>query len=74
MPSYIFGQEFFCNVVYIHFANTAIIKERLPVIIENLRKLEVKEVVCMHDECYGSFTSLAPAYGIEVPFKTYPLF
>jgi len=69
MPSYIFGQEFFCNVVYIHFANTAIIKERLPVIIENLRKLEVKEVVCMHDECYGSFTSLAPAYGIEVPFK-----
>jgi Fe-S oxidoreductase len=69
MPSYIFGQEFFCNVVYIHFANTAIIKERLPVIIENFRKLEVKEVVCMHDECYGSFISLAPAYGIEVPFR-----
>ena len=23
----------------------------------------------MHDECFGSFSSLAPAYGIEVPFK-----
>ena len=69
MPSYIFGQEFFCNVVYIHFSNTAIIKERLPVVMDNFRKLGVEEVVCIHDECYGSFTSLAPAYGIEVPFK-----
>ncbi|MBW2039965.1 MAG: (Fe-S)-binding protein [Deltaproteobacteria bacterium] len=69
MPSYVFGQEFFCNVVYIHFANTSIIKERLPLVIDNFRKLGVQEVVCLHDECYGSFTSLAPAYGIEVPFK-----
>ena len=69
MPSFIFGQEFFCNVVYIHFANTSIIKERLPMVMDNFRKLGVKEVVCMHDECYGSFASLAPAYGIEVPFK-----
>ena len=69
MPSYIFGQEFFCNVVYIHFSNTSIIKKRLPVVMENFRNLGVKEVVCMHDECYGSFASLAPAYGIEVPFR-----
>jgi Fe-S oxidoreductase len=69
MPSYVFGQEFFCNVVYIHFANTSIIKERLPLVIDNFRKLGVQEVICMHDECYGSFASLAPAYGIEVPFK-----
>lgn len=69
MPSYVFGQEFFCNVVYIHFANTSIIKERLPLVMDNFRKLGAKEVVCMHDECYGSFASLAPAYGIDVPFK-----
>jgi hypothetical protein len=69
LPSYVFGQEFFCNVVYIHFANTSIIKERLPQVLENFRKLAVKEVVCLHDECYGAFTSLAPAYGMEVPFK-----
>jgi Fe-S oxidoreductase len=70
MPSYVFGQEFFCNVVYIHFANTSIIKERLPMVIDNFKKLGVQEVVCVHDECYGSFASLAPAYGIEVPFKS----
>lgn len=69
MPSYVFGQEFFCNVVYIHFATTSIIKERLPMVIDNFRKLGVQEVVCIHDECYGSFAHLAPAYGIEVPFR-----
>jgi hypothetical protein len=69
MPSFLFGQEFFCNVVYIHFANTAIIKERLPMVVENFKKLGVKEVVFLHDECYGSFTHLSPAYGIDVPFK-----
>jgi len=69
MPSYVFGQEFFCNVVYIHFATTSIIKERLPFVIDNFRKLGVEDVVCMHDECYGAFASMAPAYGMEVPFK-----
>jgi Fe-S oxidoreductase len=70
MPSFIFGQEFFCNVVYIHFANTSIIKERLPMIVDNFKKLDVKEVVFIHDECYGAFAHLAPAYGIEIPFKS----
>jgi Fe-S oxidoreductase len=69
MPSYIFGQEFFCNVVYIHFADTAVIKERLPQVVDNFKKLGVKEVVFLHDECYGAFAHLAPAYGIDVPFK-----
>lgn len=69
MPSYVFGQEFFCNVVYIHFGTTSIIKKRLPMVIDNFRKFGIQEVVCMHDECYGSFAHLAPAYGIEVPFR-----
>jgi Fe-S oxidoreductase len=69
MPSYVFGQEFFCNVVYIHFATTSIIKERLPAAIDEFRKLGIKEVVCVHDECYAAFTSLAPAYGMDVPFR-----
>ena len=69
MPSYVFGQEFFCNVVYLHFANTSVIKDRLPAVIEQFRELGVREVVCMHDECYAAFTSLAPAYGIRIPFK-----
>jgi len=69
MPAFIFGQEFFCNVVYIHFADTSLVKDRLPAAIESISRVGAKEVVCLHDECYGAFTSLAPAYGMEVPFQ-----
>jgi Fe-S oxidoreductase len=47
----------------------SVVKERLPLVIENFQKLGVKEVICLHDECYGTFTSIAPAYGMEVPFE-----
>ena len=67
--SSIFGQEFFCNAMYLHFARMSVIKDRLPKIIENIAKQGIKELICLHDECYGTFTSLAPAYGIEIPFK-----
>ena len=67
--SYILGPEFFCEVVYLHFAKPSTIKNRLPKVIENIKQLGVKQLICMHDECYGSFTSLAPAYGMEVPFE-----
>ena len=68
-PAIVFGAEFMCPAVHTHFARMSVIKERLPVVIENFVKLGVQEVVCLHDECYGTFTSIAPAYGIAVPFK-----
>jgi Fe-S oxidoreductase len=64
-----FGAEFMCPAVHTHFAKMSVIKERLPVVIDNFRRLGVKEVICLHDECYGTFTSIASAYGMEVPFK-----
>lgn len=67
--SYILGNEFFCQVVHLHFANTTTIKEQLPKVIQNIKQLGIKELICLHDECYGSYVSLAPAYGMEVPFK-----
>ncbi len=67
--SVIFGQEFFCNAVYLHYAKTSLIKERLLKTLENIKKQGIKELICLHDECYATYTSLAPAYGIEVPFK-----
>jgi ferredoxin len=68
-PSNFMGQEFFCNVVYLHFAKASVVKKRLPKVIENIAELGAKEIIMLHDECYSSFTSLASAYGIEVPFK-----
>ncbi len=67
--SVVFGQEFFCNAVYLHFAKSSLISERLPKVIENIKKQGIKELICLHDECYATYASLAPAYGIEVPFK-----
>jgi len=67
--SVIFGQEFFCNAVYLHYAKTSVIKDRLPGIVENIKNQGIKELICLHDECYGTFTSLAPAYGMDTPFK-----
>ena len=68
------GSDVFCNLMFLHFARNSTIKDRLPLMIENIMKkfLEpagIKELICYHDECYGTYTSWAPAFGIDVPFK-----
>jgi Fe-S oxidoreductase len=68
------GNDLFCNLMYLHFAKSSVIRERLPLVIENiwnyrLNNNKISEMVCFHDECFGTYTSFAPAYGIEVPFK-----
>jgi len=73
-PSSFLGKDYFCNLMYLHFGKSSIIKERLPKIIENiwahkLDKSESKELVCYHDECYATYASWAPAFDFEVPFK-----
>ncbi len=77
--SLIGGSDIFCNLMFLHFARNSTIRQRLPQMIENIMKnyLEpsgVGELVCYHDECYGTYTSWAPAYGIEVPFRPVHLF
>lgn len=64
-----FGAEFMCPAVHTHFARMSVVKERLPMVLENFKKLGVSEVICLHDECYGTYTSIASAYGMEVPFQ-----
>ncbi len=73
------GTDIFCNIMWLHFAKNSVIRERLPGVIENIVKnyLEpsgANELVCFHDECYGTFTKVAPAFGIEVPFVPVHLF
>jgi Fe-S oxidoreductase len=77
--STIAGSDLFCNVMWLHFAKNSIIRQRLPRIIDNimscyLRESGVDELICFHDECYGTYTRIAPAFGIEVPFKPVHLF
>lgn len=68
------GSDIFCNLMFLHFARNSVIRERLPVTIDNIMRFHlepsgVTELVCYHDECYGAYTSWAPAFGIEVPFR-----
>lgn len=77
--SVIVGTDIFCNIMWLHFAKNSVIRKRVPQMIENimacyLRDSGVSEMICFHDECYGTYTSVADAYGIEVPFKPVHLF
>jgi Fe-S oxidoreductase len=77
--SVIVGSDIFCNVMWLHFGKNSVIRERLPRMIDNiwnfyLKNSGVDELVCYHDECYGTYTQLAPAFGIDVPFKPVHLF
>jgi Fe-S oxidoreductase len=77
--STISGRDIFCNVMWLHFAKNSVIRERLPQVIDNimdcyLERSGVDELVCFHDECYATYTHLAPAFGIQVPFKPVHLF
>lgn len=66
--------HYFCNLMYLHFARISLINERLPGIIDTIAAHKPTEVVHFHDECYGTYTSYAAAFGIPVPFKSVHLF
>jgi Fe-S oxidoreductase len=72
--STIVGTDIFCNIMWLHFAKNSTIRERVPEMIDNIMSFyladaDTDELVCFHDECYGTYTSVADAYGISVPFK-----
>jgi Fe-S oxidoreductase len=77
--SVIMGSDIFCNLMFLHFARNSVIKERLPVMMENIMSYHLnpggaQEFICYHDECYGTYTSWAPAFGMKVPFTPIHLF
>ncbi|MFO7963371.1 MAG: heterodisulfide reductase-related iron-sulfur binding cluster [Desulfobacterales bacterium] len=77
--SVISGSDIFCNIMWLHFGTGTTIKERLPKAAWNIQHyyLEdsgIQEVIHFHDECYGAYTHLAPAMGIDIPFKSIHLF
>ena len=73
---YVSGLSYFCNLLYHHYAKDSVIKERAPIILENIKKQGIKEMICFHDECYGFYTSYCKRNHIELPegFKPIHLF
>ena len=48
------GTDVFCNLMYLHFGNVSVIKERVPLSIDNIMKYYLKpnkidEFICFHD-------------------------
>ncbi|MEW6079726.1 MAG: (Fe-S)-binding protein [Thermodesulfobacteriota bacterium] len=77
--SVISGNDVFCNIMWLHFAKNSVIRERVPRVIDNIMSFYMKDsgvtdMVCFHDECYGTYTTLARAFGITVPFRPIHLF
>jgi Fe-S oxidoreductase len=77
--STIVGTDIFCNIMWLHFARNSVIRKRVPEAIDKIMAFYMSdsgtnELVCFHDECYGTFTSVAKAYDISVPFKPLHLF
>ncbi len=73
------GTDVFCNIMWLHFAKNSVIRERVPRMIDNIMSYfltdsGVNELICFHDECYGTYTSLAKGFGIQVPFTPIHLF
>jgi Fe-S oxidoreductase len=64
---YVSGLDFFCNLLYHHYAKDSVIKERAPIILDNIKKQGIKEMICFHDECYGFYASYCPRNDIELP-------
>jgi len=70
---YIGGRDFFCNLMYHHLARDSVIRKRAPLILENLKKQGVKDMVCFHDECYGFYASYCPRNNIDLPEGLNPI-
>ncbi|MHA1296084.1 MAG: heterodisulfide reductase-related iron-sulfur binding cluster [Promethearchaeota archaeon] len=64
---YVSGLDFFCNLMYHHYGRDSVIRERAPIILENIKKQGIKEMICYHDECYGFYASYCPRNNIELP-------
>jgi ferredoxin len=61
--------HYFCQLMYLHYARSSVIKERLPRIIDTIAGHQPTDVICFHDECYGTYASYCPAVGMDVPFR-----
>jgi Fe-S oxidoreductase len=77
--SVIAGNDIFCNIMWLHFAGNSTIRQRLPSAIDYIMDFYLKYsdtdvLICYHDECYGTYTQLAPAFGITVPFRPVHLY
>jgi len=63
------GKPFFCWIIMSHMGAKSIQEKHARQFVDRLAATQAREIVCFHDDCYSMLASLAPEYGIEVPFR-----
>jgi len=63
------GKPFFCWILLGHMGGESIQHKHAQEFVDRLAATGAKEIVCFHDDCYTMLTSVAPEYGISMPFK-----
>ena len=63
------GKPYFCWLLFGHWGAESIQRKHAREMVERLALTGAEEIVCFHDDCYTMLATLAPAYGIEVPFR-----
>jgi Fe-S oxidoreductase len=63
------GKPYFCWILLSHMGGQSIQEKHAQEFVDRLSATGAKEIVCFHDDCYAMLASLAPEYGIDVPFK-----
>ncbi len=63
------GKPYFCWMLFSHWGVESIQRKHAQEMVDRLALTGAKEVVCFHDDCYAMLATLAPEYGIKVPFR-----
>ena len=63
------GKPYFCWLLFGHWGVESIQRKHAQEMVDRLALTGAKEIVCFHDDCYAMLATLAPEYGIEVPFR-----
>ena len=63
------GKPYFCWLLFSHWGVESIQRKHAQEMVDRLALTGAKEIVCFHDDCYAMLTTLAPEYGIKVPFR-----
>jgi Fe-S oxidoreductase len=53
----------------VHLGEETPVREGAARVIENIAATGAEEVIFYHDDCYALMATMAPDYGIEVPFR-----
>ena len=62
------GKPYNCWMLFSHWGAQSIHKKHAAELVTRLAMTGAKEIICFHEDCYATLATMAPEYGIDVPF------